>query len=61
MSEGVARRCSIKKVLLAILTGKNFVILNSVQEFIEIKVWLLLSFFVCLHNQLKSIHPIVAY
>ena len=28
---------------LTILTGKNYV--NSVQEFIEIEVWLLLTFF----------------
>ena len=27
------------------------VLLNSVQEFIEIEVWLLLKIFLCLHNQ----------
>ena len=27
---------------------KNFVLLNSVEEFIEIQVWLLMTFFLCL-------------
>ena len=35
---------------------ENCVLLNSVQEFIEIEAWLLLIFFLCLHNQLISIH-----
>ena len=38
---------------------ENFVLLNSVQEFIEIQVWLLLSFFLSLHNQLISVYYIV--
>ena len=38
---------------------ENFVLLNSVQEFIEIQAWLLLTFFLCLHNQLISIYYIV--
>ena len=29
--------------------------LASVQKFIEIQGWLLLTFFICLHNQLKSL------
>ena len=40
---------------LPMLTGKNYVLLNSVQEFIEIETWLLLTFF----NQLSSTHFIV--
>ena len=36
-------------------------LLKSMQKFIEIKVWLLLTFFICLHNQLSSIHPIDTY
>ena len=40
---------------LSILTGKTVFLLNSVQEFIEAKAWLLLNFFLCLHNQLISI------
>ena len=43
---------------LAILTGKNCVLLNSVQEFLEIQDWLLLAFSICLHNQLSSIYSI---
>ena len=33
-----------------IFTGKKCVLLNSVQEFIEREAWLLLTFFLCLHN-----------
>ena len=38
---------------------ENFVLLNSVQKFIEIQAWLLLTFVLCLHNQLISIYYIV--
>ena len=38
---------------------ENFVLLKSVQEFIEIQAWLLLSFFLSLHNQLISVYYIV--
>ena len=38
---------------------ENFVLLNSVQEFIVIQAWLLLTFFLCLHNQLISVYYIV--
>ena len=37
------------------------VLLNSVQEFTKIEVWLLLTFFLRLHNQLISIHFTVPY
>ena len=47
--------------ILKILTGKNSVIFNSVEEFIEIRVWLLLNFPLCLHNQLSYKNSIVAY
>ena len=47
--------------LLTILTGKNRVFLNSLQESIEREAWLLLTFFTCLHNQLSSKHYIVTY
>ena len=30
-------------------------------RFIEIETWLLLTFFIFLHNQLSSIHSIVTY
>ena len=33
--------------------------LDSVQKFIEIQVWLLLTFFICLHNQLSSFNSII--
>ena len=35
-----------------ILKGKTCALLNSVQKFIEKQGWLLLTFFICLHNQL---------
>ena len=38
---------------LTILTGKTCaLLLNSAQKFIEIQGWMLLTFFICLHNQL---------
>ena len=39
---------------LTILTWKNCPLLISVQEFIEIGAWLLLSFSLRLHNQLQA-------
>ena len=44
---------------LTILTWKNFALLNSVQKFVEIQGWLLLTFFICLHNQLSSFNSII--
>ena len=40
---------------------ENCALLTSVQKFIEIEAWLLLTFFLYLHNQLFSIHSIVTY
>ena len=33
--------------------------LDSVQNFIETQGWLLLTFFLCLHNQLSSFNPAI--
>ena len=44
---------------LTILTWKACVLLNSVQKFLEIQGWLLLTFFICLHNQLSSFNSII--
>ena len=33
--------------------------LDSVQEFNEIQSWLLLTFFICLHNQLSSLNSVI--
>ena len=44
-----------------ILAGKNCVLLNLVQEFIEIEAWLLVTFLICLQNQVRSTHYIVTY
>ena len=35
--------------------------LDSIQKFIEIHGWLLLTFFICLHNQLSSFNSIVVH
>ena len=61
-AKGLTLRILVKisKSDLMVLTGK-IVLLNSVQEFIEIEAWLLLTFFLRLHNQLLSMHSIVAY
>ena len=40
-------------------SGRTCALLNSVQKFIEIQGWLLLTFFICLHNQLSSFNSIV--
>ena len=39
--------------------GKTCVLLNSVQIFMEKQGWLLLTFFICLHNQLSSFNSII--
>ena len=41
---------------LAMLTWKNLCLL---QKFIELQVWLLLTFLVCLHNQLSCFNSIM--
>ena len=33
--------------------------IDSVQKFIEIQGWLLLTFFICFHNQLSSFNSII--
>ena len=52
-----------REILLrkSIKAMKPCVLLSSVQEFIEIGAWLLLTFFIWLHNQLSSIHFIVTF
>ena len=44
---------------LMTLTGKTCVVLNSVQKFIKMQGWLLLTFFICLHNQLILLIPLL--
>ena len=55
-----ALESSLLLIKLTILTGKSRVLplFNSVQGMAG---WLLLIFFICLHNQLSSIHSIIAY
>ena len=48
-----------KCCFLRILTGKTCALLNSAQKFIEIQGWLLLTFFMCLNNQLSSFNSII--
>ena len=37
---------------------ETYALLNSVQKFIEIQSWLLLTFFICLHNQSVLLIPL---
>ena len=46
------------KITLKILTEKSCVLLISVQRMAG---WLLLILFMCLHNQLSSLHSIITY
>ena len=39
--------------------GRTCALLNSVQNFIEGQGWLLLTFFICLHNKLSSFNSII--
>ena len=67
--EGCFTRISVVKDLWKQL-GTNFlvndthrancVLLNSIQEFINLEAWLLLTFSLCLHNLLILIYSIVA-
>ena len=43
------------------MQGKTCALLSSVQKFIEIQGWLLLLFFICLHNQLSSFNSIIIH
>ena len=44
---------------MAALSNNPMEELASVQKFIEIQGWLLLMFFICLHNQLSSFNSII--
>ena len=37
----------------------TWALLNSVKKFTEIQIWVLLTFFICLHNQLNSFSSII--
>ena len=39
--------------------GRTFALMNSVQKFIEIQGWLLLTIFISLHDQLSSFNSII--
>ena len=41
------------------MTVQRCSLLNSLQKFIEMQGWLLLTFFICLHNQLSSFNSII--
>ena len=56
-----AERCILQlhQTSLTILTWKNLCFTEISTKFIEIKGWLLLTFFICLHNQLSSFNSII--
>ena len=41
--------------------GRTCTLLNSVQKFIEIQGWLLLTFSISLHSQLSSFNSIIVH
>ena len=47
------------KLLNDIHREKTFALLKSVQKLIEKQGWLILTFFLCLHNQLSSFNSII--
>ena len=50
----------VSEWFVTILThGRTYPLLNSLQKFVEIQGWLLLTFFICLHNQLGSFNSII--
>ena len=55
------RTSLIEHLTLTLLKGKNSVLLNSVQEFIEIEAKLRLTYFICLNNKLICTRSIVTY
>ena len=46
---------------VTIFTGKKCALPNSVQEFTVVEASLVLTFSICLHNHLSSIHSVVTY
>ena len=54
---GNSDRYETSLIILTILTGKN---LFSAQKLMEIQGWLLLTFSICLHNQLSYFNSIIA-
>ena len=44
---------------LMILTWTNLCFTDSVQKFLEKQGWLLLRFFICLHDQLSSLNSVI--
>lgn len=46
---------------LTIVTGKNSILLNPLQEFIKIEAWAASGLSLCLQHRLSYTHSIVAY
>ena len=56
----VKSNCDVKaNFSLVFLNDTHLEELDLVQKFIEIQGWLLLRFFICLHNQLSSFNSII--
>ena len=52
---------NLSEYVIFCINDKNYILLNSVQEFIEIEAWLLLTFLTCLHNQLSSVYSTIIF
>ena len=56
----VKSNCDVKaNFSLVFLNDTHLEELDLVQKFFEIQGWLLLRFFICLHNQLSSFNSII--
>ena len=51
----------ISKSFLTILTGKNCILLDSLQEFTETEAWTPLTFLLLSRNELISMHSAVTH
>ena len=52
---------NLSEYVIFCINDKNYILLNSAQEFIEIEAWLLLTFLICLHNQLSSVYSTIIF
>ena len=53
LAESFLRSCRLQ------LDDTHMEEIDSVQKFIEMQGWLLLTFFICLHNQLSSFNSVI--
>ena len=57
--QNTSGRLFLNSALTILIHGSTYPFLNSLQKFIEIQSWLLLTFFICLRNELGSFNSII--